>query len=173
VTQDGTILSSTGAEYVLIETSFRGDTLRVIEGPSSGLVEIPATERADSARALDARLDTLPVPIDEVHGLGPGVRDRQLPAILPAVIAIHVAVNGSIWVETWPPEGQSDSRFFDVLDGEGRLLTRVELRAPLTRDPPPFFGERYVVGVLRDPDTGVERVVRFTIPAQPVPPVAK
>jgi hypothetical protein len=173
VTQTGTILSSTGAEYVLIETSIHGDTLRVISGPSSGLVEIAATERADSARALDARLDTLPVPIDEVSGLGPGVRDRQLPTTLPAVIAIHVAINGSIWVETWPPEGQSDSRFFDVLDDEGRLLTRAELRAPLTRDPPPFFGERYVVGVLRDPDTGVERVVRFTIPSQPATPVAR
>ena len=172
-TPAGTILSSTGAEYVLFETDGGGDTLRVIEGPETGLREIPAGEKADSARALDARLDTLPVPLDEVRGLGPGVRDRELPTTLPAVIGIHIAVNGSIWIETWPPEGQSSSRFFDILDREGHLRTRIELSAPLTRDPPPFFGEHYVVGVLRDPDTGVERIVRFTLPPDVGTPVAR
>jgi hypothetical protein len=173
VTRAGTILSSTGAEYTLIETGLGGDTIRVLQGPTREAVTIPASERVDSARALDARLDTLPVPIGEVRGLGPGVRDRQLPATLPPVISIHVAVDGSIWVETWPPEGQADSRFFDVLDAEGGLLKRVQLRAPLMRDPPPFFGERYIVGVLRDLDTGVERVVRFTVPSAGALPVAR
>lgn len=173
VTRAGTILSSTGAEYVLIETDMNGDTLRVIQGPAGDRRRIPPAERTDSARALDARLDTLPVPIDQVRGLGPGVRDRQLPETLPPIIGIHVAVDGSIWIETWPPEGRSNSRFFDVLDEEGHLHDRVELTAPVTRDPPPFFGERYVAGVLRDPDTGVERVVRFTIPSDPAMPLAR
>lgn len=146
----GTILSSSGREYTFIETDTEGDTLRVITGPTREPVEIPAGERADSARALDIRLDSVPVPLDQVIGLGEGIRERRLPTTLPPLIGIHVATDGSIWVEKWPPEGQAGSRFYDVLDADGRLRTRVMLRAPLTRDPPPFFGARYVVGVVRD-----------------------
>jgi len=168
VTHAGTILSSDGARYELIETAQGGDTVRVIEGPAGGLVEIPGAERADSARALDARLDTLPVPIDDVLGLGEGVRERRLPTTLPPILGIHVAADRSIWVERWPAEGEGQSRFFDILDEDGRFRARVVLRAPLARDPAPFFGARYVVGVVTDSETGVERVVRFTITGESV-----
>jgi len=173
VTPAGTILSSSGSEYALLETNVNGDTLRVMTGPTSRAVEISASERADSARALGARLDTLPVPFDEVVDLGAGVRERRLPTILPPLIGVHVAADGSIWVERWPAESQAQSRFFDVLDSDGRLRTRIVLRAPLVRDPPPFFAAQYVVGVIRDSDTGVERIVRFTLAGQPAAPIVR
>lgn len=162
VTHAGTILSADGSRDEILETNAAGDTLRVIAGAWEPKI-IPAAEKADSARALDARLDTLPVPIDRVVNLGDGVRERQLPETLPPIIGIHVATDGRIWVERWPSEGQSNSRFYDVLNADGVLIERIVLRAPLTRNPPPFFGARHVVGVLRDAETGIERVVRFTV----------
>jgi hypothetical protein len=120
----------------LIETAVNGDTVRIIEGPTGNPVEIPAQERADSARALDARLDTLPVPIDDVIGLGEGVRERRLPMTLPPVLDIYVATDGSIWVERWPEEGEGQFRIYDILDESGVFRTRVVLKAPLVRDPP-------------------------------------
>ena len=166
VTPAGTLLSSAATRYALIETDVNDDTVRVIEGPGGTLREIPAAEAADSARALDARLDSLRVPIDEVQGVGEGVRERRLPAELPALIGIHVATNGTIWVEQWPPEGQGQSRFYDVFDVNGQFTSSVVLRAALNRDPPAFFGSHFLAGVTTDSATGVERVVRFSIPDQ-------
>jgi hypothetical protein len=146
----------------LIETNINGDTLRVIQGPSAPLRQIPAAEKVDSARALAARLDSIPVPLDQVIGMGDGVREQRLPERLPALIAAHVATDGALWIEQWPQEGESDWRSYDVFGADGQLRRRVVLAAPLENDPPPFFGARYVVGVVTDPDTGVETVVRFT-----------
>ena len=163
VTQGGTILSSDGADCRLIETNMAGDTVRVIAGPEVGSREIPPYEREDSLRALSARIDTLPVPIDQVRGLGEGVAERRLPRYLPCMIGIQVATDGSIWVERWPGEGQGQSRFYDVLDGDGELRGQLILQAPLVTDPPPFFGSRYLVGVVSDSITGVERVALFSL----------
>ncbi len=167
VTNAGTLLSSDGNDYALIETNLNGDTLRTIHGPAAAPRTIPAEERADSARALESRLEALSVPIDRVMHLGPGVREGQLPRTLPAVIGINVAMDGSVWVEQWPQEGDAGFRYYDVLDPDGRFLRRVVLKAPLVQDPPPFFGTRHVVGVIRDPETAVERVVRFAIGQHP------
>jgi hypothetical protein len=171
VTSAGTLLSSDGNTYAFIETDLRGDTLRTITGPEGSDIEIPAPERADSAHALAERLDTLPVPIDDVIGLGDGVREQRLPTRLPPLIGLYVSTDGSIWVERWPGEGHGQSRFYDHLDPDGRLITQIELRAPLSRDPPPFFGTDHVVGVVVDPETGVERIVRFNLSSQPARPI--
>jgi hypothetical protein len=162
VTRSSTIISSDATGYLLIETTINGDTLRVIQGPSAPLRQIPAAEKVDSARALAARLDSIPVPLDQVIGMGDGVREQRLPERLPALIAAHVATDGALWIEQWPQEGESDWRSYDVFGADGQLRRRVVLAAPLENDPPPFFGARYVVGVVTDPDTGVETVVRFT-----------
>jgi len=166
VTALGTILSSDGASYRVVETDPAGDTIRVIAGPANTPRQIPPAEAADSGVSLQARLDSIPVPIDQVIGLGEGVRERQLPDVLPALIGIHVATNGAIWIERWPPEGRGDYRYFDVFSADGEFMTSYELRAPLTTDPPPFFGSEYVVGVVTDPLTDVDRVVRFHIGGQ-------
>lgn len=162
VTPSGTVVSSDASSYVLVETDVRGDTLRVIHGPVDVPREISATERADSARALQARIDSLRFPIDELMGVGEGVREGRLPATLPSLIGIHVAEDQTIWVEQWPEQGGNQYRFYDVFDPSGAFRERVTLRAALRRDPPPFFGSKYIVGIVIDTATDVHGVVRFT-----------
>jgi hypothetical protein len=107
------------------------------------------------------------VPLKDVANLGPNVADRRLPDALPAVLSVHVATGGGVWVERWPAEGAGGSRFYDVFDSAGARLARVRLRAHLASDPPPFFGRHWVVGVTRDPGTGVDRVVTFSLDSVP------
>ena len=80
---------------------------------------------------------------------------------------MRVATSGLIWVERWPAEGAGESRSYDVFDSAGARLASVRLRAPLASDPPPFFSRRAVVGVTRDPETGVGRVVTFSLDSVP------
>jgi hypothetical protein len=164
VTPTGTLLSSDGASSILLETDERGDTVRGITLPQTSLRSVPARERADSLAALDERITGAPGPLNQATGIGDGVEDRRLPEFLPPVIGLSVSQDGSIWVERWPPEEDANSRYYDVLNGNGRLQRVVVLRAPLLRDPPPWFGSRSVVGVVRDAETGVERVARFDLP---------
>jgi hypothetical protein len=161
VSNEGTVLSTDGDAYAIVETTVRGDTVREIRRGVRG-EPIPADERQDSARALQARIDSLPVPIDRVEGLGAGVREGRLPDRLPSIIALSVGAGGEIWVERWPETG-GGTRVYDVLDRTGALRSRVVLHAALEHDPPPQFGAKYIAGVLMDPTTGVERVARFTI----------
>lgn len=167
VTPDGTLLSSDGASSRLIETDLDGDTLRTIRLPEARVRSLPPQERADSLQALEGRIEAIPGALAQVEGLGEGVQERRLPNSPPQVIGLHVALDGSIWVERWPPEGQGTNRFYDVFDGSGRPLEVVVLRAPIARDPPPWFGQGFIVGVIRDPTTGVERVVQFERPGVP------
>lgn len=164
ITVAGTVLSSDGRSSYLLETGPTGDTLRRIPLARPGDRPIPPGERADSLGALEARIDSLPVPLDEVINLGEGVRDRQLPDVLPYVLSVNVAMDGSIWIQRWPFEGEAASRLYDVLDSTGAHRATFLLRAPLVSAPPPFFGRDRVVGVVRDPATGVERVVAFSVP---------
>lgn len=168
VTRAGTLLSTDGSAYRILETGLAGDTIRWIDGPTDALRPVPPAELRDSTRALTTRLDTLPVPIDDVIGLGDGVREARLPETLPPIIGLFISTDGSILAERWPAEGRSGSRFYDVLDAAGRLQHTVVLNAAIERDPPPFFGTGIVVGVLRDQETGVERVVVFGIPSAQV-----
>lgn len=163
VTARGTILSSDGQSNQLLETDLAGDTVQVIVLEGGAPRQIPTAERADSLRALEARLDSIPVPLEEVMNLGKNVAERLLPEVLPTVVSIHVAEGGLIWVERWPTEGSAASRFYDVFDATGEHKAFVSLRAPLLSEPSPFFGRRAIVGVVRDEDTGVDRVVRFDL----------
>lgn len=171
VTPDGTLLSSDGASALLLETDLAGDTVRTIQLSDRAPRPVPARERADSLAALERRIAEAEEVIArfqgrlaDVVGLGQGVEERRLPDSLPAVIGVGVTQSGSIWVEKWPPEGEQDSRYYEVLDPGGRLQRVVVLTAPLVRDPVPWFGGRSVAGIVRDPETGVEQVARFDLP---------
>jgi len=72
-------------------------------------------------------------------------------------------VDGRIWIERWPLDGDSGSRVYDVHDRSGGYLTTVVLRAPMVSQPPPYFGRRAVAGVVTDPRTGVHRVAVFQV----------
>jgi len=163
VTPDATVLSGDGAEYVLHETGLAGDTIRVLVGPEQGGRPVPPRERSDSARALAARIDSLPVPIDEVVNVGDDVREGRIPEPLPAFIGLHVATDGTVWVERWPPEGRGEERHYDVLDREGRRITAVVVPLPLARDLPPYITGDAIYGVVRDPETDIDRVVKAEV----------
>lgn len=163
-TRDGTLVSSDGVSPILIETDSRGDTLRTIQLPNEPLRRVPSGEREDSLRALEQRIAKVPGRLRDVEGLGEGVEARRLPDFLPRAIGLHVVDDGTIWLEQWPPEAHPDFRQYMVLDASGALLRFVVLRAPLVSDPPRYITERFIVGVVRDPDTEVERAVRFDLP---------
>ena len=164
VTLDGTLLSSDGASSTLFETDLAGDTLRMIRLPEPRVRTIPPGERADSLRALERRIARVPGRLNQIEGLGLGVEERRLPDVPPAVLGLHIGEDGSIWVERWPPEGQDTFRYYDVLDESGVFVHLVVLRLPITRNPAPWFGQDVIVGVVRDSETEVERVVRFDRP---------
>lgn len=164
ITGRGTVVSGDGTEYVLVETDARGDTVGRIEGPRPAGRSVGANERADSLVALEARIDSLPVPLREVQGVAPSVTERRLPDRVPAYLSVHAATNGELWVEQWPAEGASDRRAFDVFREDGRFRGTVTLPVPLLSDPPPYITPGALYGVVRDPDTEVERVVKLTVP---------
>jgi hypothetical protein len=163
VTERGTVLSTDGQSSDLIETELDGDTVRVLRLTGNEARRVTPEERADSLEALEARIDSLPVRLDDVVNLGKDVADRHLPSVVPSTLSVHVGTDRRIWVERWPAVGSGDSRFYDVYDSAGVKQASVELRAPLLAQPAPFFGRNSVAGVIRDADTGIDRVVRFSL----------
>jgi len=166
MTGRGTIIVGDGETYRLHEFARDGEPLRTIDGPDAGRRAVPRSERADSLRALEARIDSLPVPLDEVVHVAPEILSGEIPDLLPAFISVHVGASDRIWVERWPPEGMASSRHFDVLEYDGRHAGTVVVPAPLLSDPPPFFGDDTIVGIVIDPATDVHSVValRFRLP---------
>jgi len=166
MTERGTIVASDGETYQIQEFDQDGRLLRTITGPEMEGRAVPPAERADSIRALEARIDSLPVPLEDVLHVAPEILRGEIPDSLPASIALHVGAGNRIWVERWPPEGMGSSRYFDVLEYDGRYRGTVVVPAPLLADPPPFFGENVIVGVVMDPTTEVHSVVslRFRLP---------
>ena len=155
----GTIIMSDGDQ--LREFAQDGRLLRTIDGPEVERRPVPRAERADSMRALEARIDSLPVPLDEVVHVAPEILRGEIPDSLPAFISIHVGASDRIWIERWPAEGMASSRHYDVLEYDGRYAGTVVVPATLLTDPPPFFGEDTIVGVVMDPTFEVHTVVSF------------
>ena len=170
VTERGTVLIGDGEAYRLQELAADGSVLREIAGPDRGARPVPAGERADSTAALQVRLDSVPVPLDEVENIAPEILRGDIPETLPPFVSVHLGVGSRIWVERWPPEGMgSIRRYYDVLEDDGRYAGTVVVPAVLLADPPPFFGNDVVVGVIEDPATEVQSVVtvRFALPGGP------
>jgi len=165
MTQRGTIIVGDGETYQLQEFDQDGQLLRTIDGPEVERRSVPRAEYADSMRAVEARIDSLPVPLDDVFSVAPEIRRGELPDSLPGYLSLHVGASDRIWVERWPAEGMASSRFYDVLEYDGRYAGTVVAPVPLLSDPPPFFGEDTIVGVVIDPATEVHRVVvlRFSL----------
>ena len=161
MTGRGTIIMGDGETYRLYEFAQGGELLRTIDGPEVERRPVPRAERADSMRALEARIDSLPVPLEEVLHVAPEILRGEIPDSLPAFISIHVGASDRIWVERWPAEGMASSRHYDVLEYDGRYAGSLVVPAPLLADPPPFFGEDTIVGVVMDPTFEVHSVVSF------------
>ena len=161
VTPAGTVISGDGRSYLLVETDATGRIVRRFER-SVPLAQIPASERADSARALARRIDSLPVPITQpsVRGVPADVKAQRLPTTYPAYMAVFVADDGRVWVRRWPPPGRRGESFFDVFDPAGRHLGTVVLPVRLAAAHHPVIGTEVLVGVTIDEETDLESIVR-------------
>jgi len=149
-----------GAEYVVFELGLNGDTVPVIDVDTEPQ-PVPADEFRDSTRAFRARVDSIPVPLTQMLGLSEFALSRRLPETLPEITDLQVVTpSGNIWVTRWPTDGQT---IFDVFDALGAPLRTVRVPAMLSGEIPPFLSDTLILGVVRDPMTGVERVAGFSL----------
>jgi hypothetical protein len=107
----------------------------------------------------DASLDSIPVPLNSVINL-PGA-----PASCDCPKRRRLRMpNGSVWLRRWPRPGRSGT-VFDVLAHDARYAHTVIIQGRLLLSPPPYLMGQTEIGVMREPATGVQRVVacRFDI----------
>lgn len=156
VTPRGTVIGGDATDYLLVEVDAHGDTVATIRGEYQPR-EIDAGERADSASALQARLDSVPVPLTRVQNLSPWVERGDLPDTYPPYIDVWSGGQGRTWVRRWPRNG---GELFDVYGPNGESLGSVHLPVRIDRSVPPHFGGGAVTAVTRDPLTDVQKVVR-------------
>ena len=158
--RDGTIYTTSGDRFEVLAWSIDGDSTAVVrlEGEPRS---VPQDEFADSARSFRNRIDSLPVPMERVMGMSPRARAGELPTTLPVILALHTGPEGDIWLKQWPPTDRKGTTSFVVVSEQGEFRHTVVIAADLLPDPPPFVSREYVVGVVRDRDTGVERVAVF------------
>jgi len=159
---DGHLVSTDGAAATLDITDREGVVVGRVPIRSGKVRSIPEAEREDSLAALNARLDSVSVPLDQVIGMPDEVRKRALPEMLPEVLSLHVDTMGRIWVRRWPFEGHQDRTFYDVFSVDGALLGAVELAVDVHPEVAPWIGEEEMVVVSLDGLYGVERVVAFS-----------
>ena len=159
VTPEGTILSGAGKDYRIRESGVDGQLLRVYERQLAS-ESIPESERNDSLRALRERLDSIPVQLDEVVGLGEEVRELNLPMTYPAFVAVYTGKEGRVWVRRWIPASHGRS-VFDVFDRDGSFRTSVVLPMDVLVEPTPVLSLHRVVAVVRNPLTDVDGVLTF------------
>ena len=163
ITASGSVLTSSGDSYEIVEWGPTGDTVQLIRLEREPR-KVPESESRDSARKFQERLDSVPGPLERVRGMSDVARSGKLPEVLPEILALHVDQTGNIWLRRWPPSGDAGRTFFDVLNGSGVPLRTVIVRADLLLDPPPFVSTELVIGVTTDPATEVEKVAVFRVP---------
>lgn len=184
VTVDGRLMIGEPRQYRLVALAPSGDTVRVVRRELERR-PIPEPVRRESTEALRTRLDTLPVPVDEIENLPQSVADAELPARYPAFLQVHAGKGGRTWVERPPLPGRPGAAPYDVFDRAGIYLGTVVVPGRfdpgrgLTSGrmrPRPVFTDSAVYGVVVDSVTGVQQVVRFSyeLPARedgaPAPP---
>lgn len=166
VSASGTILSSPSDRYLVRETDAAQravrEITRAIPAPT-----IPPAERADSARALARRLDSLRVPIAEVRGVSEEVKARRLPEVYPIFRSLTSAPDGTIWVRRWSAASQRGTSWFDVLSDDGRYLRTVVVPADCTTLPAPVVRNGVFACVQLAADTDEETVIIARVPARP------
>lgn len=185
VTPGGRLLLGEARRYRLLLLAPDGDTTRVVRRKVDRR-PIPEPVRRESADALETRLDTLPVPAEEVMNLPAAVADGELPVRYPSHLEVRVGTAGRIWAERPPLPGRPETTPYDVFDRAGVYLGTVVVPGRFDPGrgftnarmrPRPVFTDSAVYGVVADSVTGVHQVVRFSyeIPqreegAPPAPP---
>ena len=159
-TPRGTVVYTSGREYLIREVDRTGRTIREITRDDSPL-RIPAPERRDSLQALRARRDSVSgVPRTQVVGVPEEVWALQLPQTYPPIRNIFAAPDGLLWVRRWVPNGHART-VFDVFEADGRFKTVVDLPAFLIPDITPVLRLDAIAGVGADAETGAMTILRF------------
>ncbi len=159
ITTQGHILTTVGNDYSVSEVAPTGDTIRTIRyviRPRRS----PQQEAQDSGKMFKARLDSIPVPIDRMRGMSDLARRGEMPNVLPEILAIHAAADGSIWLRRWPRSGKKET-IFDVYSADGKPLQTVLVPADLLMEPLPWISANVLVGVISDSATQTQRVAIF------------
>ena len=159
VTPQGTVVSGSGAEYTIRETTRRGDALMAYSRAVPP-TPVPTDERADSLAALRARLDSVPVPLDDVIGLPSQVRELDLPTSYPFYSAVYVGQGGRVWVRRWLPESAGRT-IYDVFEADGVLRGSVSLPDFVLVEPTPVLSLDGVVAVVRNPLTDEDGLKKY------------
>lgn len=159
LTPEGTVLSGDGLDPVLRETDHAGRTLRTIAVGGAGR-RAPPRERAESLAALKRRIDSLPVPLEQVTGTSQAVRDQRLPEVLPTYTALIVA-DSILWVRRWASSGRT---LFDRVRLDGRPLDTVLLPVECAADPLPVIRGAQLACLTIDRETGSESVALLALP---------
>lgn len=158
----GSVVTSDGEAAEIVRWTPAGDTAEVYRVEVGG-GPVGDDEWNDSLAAFRARLDSVPVPVAEVQGMSPAARAAELPRTRPRVLALHAGPDGTVWARVWPSRpGTSE---FQIVGSGSSAEARVILPVDIQADPPPFVSREFVVGVVRDPATEVERVVVFRLSA--------
>lgn len=152
----GTVVSGSAEGYELVETARAGQTLRKL-ARSATAERIPAAERAESARALKRRIDSLPVPLDKVLGVPEAVRSQRLPEVYSVYIGVVSAPNGDVWVRRWARNPSVS--VFDLFNANGRFARTVVIPRRCAPEPAPAVqGDRFACLVV-DADSGEESIL--------------
>lgn len=154
-TPAGTLLSGSASIYELVETDVRQQPVRRITLPRTP-VPIPERERADSAKALEQRIDSLPVPITEVSGVSEEVKARRLPTTYPMYVALATTASGELWVQRWPSPQFHDSTVLDVLSPTGQYQRTVIISRVCAGSPTFVVRNGLLACVVIDRESGAE-----------------
>jgi hypothetical protein len=145
IAPDGTVWSAESGDLRLIQTTLRGDTLRVVETRHRS-TNVSRTVR----RQIEAELDRV------------GISRSDYTLARPIVQALHVMSDGHILVQIGEGAGHYSGRILDVFDPEGRFLGTMDLGFNLTAVGFPALRGDTLVGVTLG-EFDVPYVVRATI----------
>lgn len=160
VTPRGTVLYTSGQEYLIREVDRSGRVLREFRRTEAP-IRIPASERRDSLAALRQRLDSIStIPRAQISGVPDEVWALRLPETYPPIIDVFAAPDGFVWVRRWVPNGHRRT-VFDVFEADGRFKTVVELPAYVLPGITPALTLDAVAAIGSDAETEAMTVLRF------------
>jgi hypothetical protein len=160
VTSRGTVLYTSGREYVVREADRSGRQLREFRRDAPA-IRVPAGERRDSTAALRERLDSIrSIPRSQISGVPDDVWALRVPETYPPILDVFAAPDGLVWVRRWVLNADRRT-VFDVFEADGRFRTVVELPAYILPGITPVLTLNAVAAIGADSETGAMTVLRF------------
>lgn len=157
--RNGNILAGSGEDYTISELDPSGHVVRLWHRTVKP-IPVDAAEWRDSLRALNNRIDSLPVPVARLEGSSPAVVSRTLPKVYPPYTAVIAAADGAVWIRRWPRARHNES-IFDRFNATGDYSYTIILPLAVALEPPPVVSDEFVIGVVVDRETDLPRIARF------------